>query len=63
MSWLHELGRLHELKWLRDLLPISQPTPFLHVVGWCLALTVPFTVAIVAVIRLRWRRGKGLYDL
>jgi hypothetical protein len=63
MSWLHELSRLHELRWLRFLLPISQPTPFLHVVGWCFALAIPFTVAIIAVIRLRWRRGKGLYDL
>jgi hypothetical protein len=48
---------------LSYLLPVTPPTPFLHIVGWCFAVTVPVTVAIVALIRLRWRRGKGLYDL
>jgi hypothetical protein len=47
----------------RDLLPISPPTPFLRIVGWCFAVTIPMTVAIVALIRLGWRREKGMYDL
>jgi hypothetical protein len=48
---------------LNYLLPIAPPTPFLHVVGWCFALTIPLTVGVVAAIRLRWRRGKGMYEL
>lgn len=45
------------------LLPITPPTPFLHVVAWCFAATIPLTTVVVALIRLGWRRGKGLYDL
>jgi hypothetical protein len=45
------------------LLPITPPNPFLHVVGWCFAATIPLTVVVVTAIRLGWRRGKGLYDL
>jgi hypothetical protein len=45
------------------LLPTTRPSPFLHVVAWCFAATIPVTVVVVALIRLGWRRGKGLYDL
>jgi hypothetical protein len=48
---------------LGDLFPVTPPSPFLHVVGLCFAATIPFTIAIVLLIRLGWRRGKGLYDL
>lgn len=45
-----------------DLLPISPPTPFLHIVGLCFAVTIPVTVGVVILIRLGWRRGKGMYE-
>jgi hypothetical protein len=48
---------------LSYLLPSTPPTPFMHVVGWCFAATIPLTVVVVIVIRLGWRRRKGLYDL
>jgi hypothetical protein len=48
---------------LGDLLPLTPPTPFLHIVGWCFAATIPVTIGVVVLIRLAWRRGKGLYDL
>jgi hypothetical protein len=47
---------------LSYLLPSTPPTPFMHVVGWCFAATIPLTVVVVIVIRLGWRRRKGLYD-
>ncbi len=48
---------------LSYLLPVTPPSPFLHVVGWCFAATVPLTAVVVLLIRRCWRRGKGLYDL
>jgi hypothetical protein len=48
---------------LRDVLPTSLPSPFLHIVGICFAATLPVTAVAVLAIRLTWRRGKGMYDL
>lgn len=47
---------------LHILIPITRPTPFLSVVGFCFAWSAPVTVIIVLVIRFGWRRGKGLED-
>jgi len=48
---------------VRDLLPLSLPSPFLSLLGDCFAGTLALTAAAVVSIRLFWRRGKGMYDL
>jgi hypothetical protein len=50
-------------KILPDILPLSLPSPFLTIIGDCFGITLVMTVVITALIRLFWRRGKGMYDL
>ena len=48
---------------LRDLLPLTLPSPFLTIVGECFGGALVLTVIATTLIRLGWRRGKGMYDL
>ena len=48
---------------LLHLLPLTQPSPFLTVVGDCFGIALALTVVIALAIRIFWRRGKGMYDL
>jgi hypothetical protein len=48
---------------LHDLLPLTLPSPFLTVIGYCFGITLIMTVVAAALIRSLWRRGKGMYDL
>jgi hypothetical protein len=44
-------------------IPSTTPTPFLSVVGACFLWSIPASLIIMLVIRLRWRRGKEMEDL
>ena len=48
---------------LGDLLPLELPSPFLTIVGECFGGALMLTLIVTALIRLLWRRGKGMYDL
>jgi hypothetical protein len=48
---------------LDDLLPLTLPSPFLTVVGECFGGALVLTLILTMLIRLFWRRGKGMYDL
>lgn len=47
----------------RDLFPNTAPSPFLAIIGDCIVGSLLLTAVIVAMIRLLWRRDKGMYDL
>jgi hypothetical protein len=51
------------VNFLLHLLPLTQPSRFLTVVGDCFGITLVLTVVIVLAIRTFWRRGKGMYEL
>jgi hypothetical protein len=48
---------------LHVFLPATRPTAFLAVVGLCFAWSGVAAVVITVIIRLTFRRGKGLEDL
>lgn len=45
------------------LAPDVVPTPFLSIVAECFLWSAPAAVVVMIVIRLGWRRGKGLEDI
>jgi hypothetical protein len=47
---------------LHLVVPDTTPTPFLSVVGACFLWSFPASLLVILVIRLGWRRGKGLED-
>jgi hypothetical protein len=57
----HEGGRMNFI--LRDLLPLTLPSPFLTVIGECFGGALATTVVAALLIRILWRRGKGMYEL
>jgi hypothetical protein len=48
---------------LHFLLPINHPTPFLRVAGLCFVWSGVGAVLATLVVRLTFRRGKGIEDL
>lgn len=48
---------------LHSLLPLTLPSSFLTVIGECFGATLAMTAIAAMLIRLFWRRGKGMYDL
>jgi hypothetical protein len=48
---------------LRDFLPLTLPSPFLTIIGECFGGALTVTIIAAMVIRVFWRRGKGMYDL
>ena len=48
---------------LHDLLPLTLPSSFLRIIGECFGITLVMTAIVTMLIRLLWRRGKGMYDL
>jgi hypothetical protein len=47
---------------LHLVIPSTAPTPFLSVVGDCFLWSFPASLLFMLVIRLGWRRGKGIED-
>jgi hypothetical protein len=48
---------------LHDLLPLTLPSPLLTIIGYCFGIALVMTALAALLIRICWRRGKGMYDL